>query len=370
MKIIQTSNTYFGRRFEDIPAAGNRLRAGIKSIFANIIDTAKNDKADLVILAGDIFDNLDLSQSSLDSFTTEVARLEKTPVVILPGNRDAYKLGSFWDYWRIKNPCGNLFLLAGRKPVRYDFPDLSLAVYGVPADAERTVTAQLESLKRNHSLKFHVGVTCRPIGSRGVEVDAGKSFNLAPFAGFGFNYVAVGGIDEYVEYGGGVKAASAGTPLVLSPRGGKSGGIITVDLSDSGVVVKFKEIHSFDWKTVKISMDSIVNPDDLKGHIMEHAGKNTLLKVELTGLTLLEAGLNLEAIKSELEEHFLDLAFIDHTRVLPQNVSEVKVQEKTVLGQYLKVMVDRMNGADQLERERLEKSLKIGYSLLAGREVW
>ena len=130
MKIIQTSNIYFGRRFEDNPAAGNRLRTGIKSLFADIIGTAKNESADLVILAGDIFDNLDLSQTLLDSFATEVAALEKTPVVILPGIKDGYKVGSFWNYWRVKSPCDNLFILAGRKPVRHDFPELSISVYG------------------------------------------------------------------------------------------------------------------------------------------------------------------------------------------------------------------------------------------------
>ena len=134
--------------------------------------------------------------------------------------------------------------------------------------------------------------------------------------------------------------------------------------------MEFKKVNSFEWKTATISMDSILSPDDLKNHIMEYAGKNTLLKVELTGLTLLETGLNIEAVKTELEENFLDLEFIDHTRVLPQNVSEVKVQEKTVLGQYLKVMVGRLNEADQSDREKLEKSLKIGYSLLSGREAW
>lgn len=371
MKIIQTSNIYFGRRFRENPAAGNKLRAGIKSVFTEIIDTAKTEKADLVILAGDIFDNLDLSQSLLDSFAAEVARLEKTPVIIIPGNGDSYKSGTFWDYWKIKNPCPNLYLLAGKQPARHDFPDLSVSVYGVPIDLDRSASAQLELVKKNISLKHHIGVTCLPIGAGSLGPDGRRAFDVRPFALFGMNYVAVGGVDDYTDYGGGdVKAASSGSPLSLSPNAGTSRGIIAVNIEGPIVSVEFKKFKSFDWKTLKISMDSILNQDDLKNHIMEHAGKNTLLNVELTGLTLLEAGLNIEAVKGELEEHFLNLEFVDHTRVLPENVSEVKVHEKTVLGQYLKVMVDKLNDAQEPERERLEKSLKVGYSLLSGRGIW
>jgi hypothetical protein len=94
------------------------------------------------------------------------------------------------------------------------------------------------------------------------------------------------------------------------------------------------------------------------------------LKIVLSGLALLEAGLNLDHLRDELEDQFLHLEFVDRTRVLPDTISEVKVQEKTILGQYLKVMVDKLNTSSAPQKGDLEESLKIGYTLLSGREIW
>ena len=116
MKIIQISNLYLGRYFENNWSAGNKLRAGIKTILTSAMDLVKEENADLVIFAGDIFDNLDLSQNLLDFFASEVTRLENIPVILAPGNRDSYDQGSFWDFWKVAPPAKNLHILAGKDP--------------------------------------------------------------------------------------------------------------------------------------------------------------------------------------------------------------------------------------------------------------
>jgi hypothetical protein len=40
------------------------------------------------------------------------------------------------------------------------------------------------------------------------------------------------------------------------------------------------------------------------------------------------------------------------------------------MGQYLKVMVEKLNNSSGQDKEDLEESLKVGYSLLSGREPW
>lgn len=370
MKILQTSGFFLGRYFKDNCAAGNKLRAGIKTIFSSVIDVAKDEKADLVIFAGDIFDNLDLSHNMLDFFVSEVIRLENTPAVLFSGNKDRYEQGSFWDLWKVAPPSANLRILAGKKPVYQDIPDLSTTVYGIPVGPGQTADGQIEFLKKNRSSKYHIAITNVPVSAKG-GYDTGDSLNLKPFGSFGFNYVAVCGDNNFKEYNEpAIQAISSGSPLGLSEETGDTGGVLLVNVEGESVSTELKKIQGFIWRTVDIPMDTIHNIEDLKSRILEFSGQNTLLKVRLTGLTLLDTGLNTEQLQSDLEEHFLDIQFEDETRVLPQNISEVKVHEKTVLGQYLKVMVDRLNQASGEEKKRYEKSLKIGYTLLSGREVW
>lgn len=370
MKILQTSNIYFGRYFEDHCAAGNKLRAGIKSIFSGILNTAKDEKVDLVILAGNIFDNLDLSQNLLDSFIVDVAGLDNIPVALFPGNRDFYEMGSFWDYWKLVPAAKNLILLSGKKPVQVDLPQLSLSLYGIPVRAGQSATKQMEYIKKNSSSDYHIAVT-NSIYPENQDSVGGDTFNIEPFQEFGFNYVAVCGGDDFKEYDGkSIKASSSGSPLGLSPGRSNSSGVLTILLEGGLVSTQLRNMPGFEWKTVDIPMESIHNVDDLKSRILEFAGQYTLLNVKLSGLALLEAGFNIEHLKEELGEHFLNLDFDDNTRVLPKNISEVKVHEKTVLGQYLKVMVGKLNKASGDEAEKYEKSLKVGYSLLSGREIW
>lgn len=370
MKILQTSNIYFGRYFENNCSAGNKLRAGIKSIFSEILKTAKDEKVDLVILAGNTFDNLDLSQNLLDSIMSEIAALDNIPVALFPGNRDFYELGSFWDYWKIVPPAKNLYLLSGKKAVQQELPQLSLTIYGIPVRVGQSAANQMEYIKKSGASNYHIAVT-NAIKPENAESAVRDSIDMEPFETFGFNYVAVCGTDDYREYPTtSIKAISAGSPLGLSPGAEKSPGVMLVNIEGNTVSTEMKSLPALKWKNVEILMESIHSIDDLKAKILENAGQHTLLNVKLSGLALLEAGLNIEHLKEELAENFLDLNFEDNTSVLPKNISEVKVHEKSVLGQYLKVMVGKLNEASGEEHQRYEKSLKIGYTLLSGREIW
>ena len=71
-----------------------------------------------------------------------------------------------------------------------------------------------------------------------------------------------------------------------------------------------------------------------------------------------------------MEKEFLYLDIIDEMKVLPENVSEVKVSQKTMLGQYIKLMALELSQADEKRKQQLEKSLKVGYSLLQGQQPW
>ncbi len=158
--------------------------------------------------------------------------------------------------------------------------------------------------------------------------------------------------------------------MALSPEWKDVGNILSIDLQKDSLNLEPRKVDGFVWKETEISMEAIANLEDLKNRIIEMAGPNTSLKITLSGLALLEAGLNLDHLRDELEDLFLHIEFIDRTRVLPDNISEVKVQEKTILGQYLKVMVDKLNTSSGPKKGDLEESLKIGYTLLSGREIW
>ena len=371
MKIVHSSAIHFGRSFTDPGLPGDKLRAGIKSIFSGIIDIANKESADLLILAGDTFDNLKVSQNLLDFFISEVKRLEKTRVIALPGSHDRYEKESFWEQWRILQPAENLYILTGSEKPYIEIPEISAVVYGYSPAGIKRPGDPLEQLKIIDGSDFHIAVLYGHLISDPGQKQGEFPLNYDKLASIPFNYVALGGQPEFRSFiDVGLKAAYAGSPAALSPEWKDSGNILVVDLEKDSLNVEPRKLDGFIWKEAEISMETVANMEDLKNRIIEMAEPNTSLKATLSGLALLEAGLNLDHLRSELEDQFLHLEFIDRTRVLPDNISEVKVQEKTILGQYLKVMVDKLNDASGPQKGDLEESLKIGYTLLSGREIW
>ena len=371
MKIVQTSQLYFGKAFSDPRFPGDKLRAGIKSVFSGIVDTALKESADLVILAGDTFDSNDISQNLLDFFIGEINRLEKIPVVIISGAQDNFDRKSFWEQWRVSPPAENLKVIVGDEKPHVELPDHSAVVYGFPPTGEEQRAPDLANVRYVGGRDIHIGVV---YGHLSTEKEAEKDKLLLRYdqlQSSRFSYIALGGHNSarsFVELG--LKAAYAGCPALLLPDWSDAGNILIVDLQKGSLKIEQRKIDGFVWKEAEIDMATVANMDDLKRRIMDVSGPNVLMRLTLSGLALLEAGLNLEQIRSEMDEHFLNLEIVDRTRVLPDNVSEVKVHERTILGQYLKVMVDKLNQASGAEKEKLEQSLKIGYTLLSGREIW
>jgi DNA repair exonuclease SbcCD nuclease subunit len=378
MKVIHTSNIQLGRSFANlvgstmvgstVGTAGDRLRAAIKTAFVRIIDLALEEKADLVIFAGDTFDTVDVSQNLLDYFVSQVERLGETPAVIMPGARDAYQKGSFWDEWRITRPAANLHLLADNERSVVTLERLSVNVYGYPVRADSDIHRRAPKLSRSGRTKHHVAVVY------GTVVCGKKAANYPIYpddlAEGSFDYVALGGSSEFYDLESlGFSGAYSGSPETLSIDVNAAGQVAVVEI-DHGTSIRPAKVGSLVWEEMSISMDSVGDMDDLKLRIAEKSGPDTVMKVTLHGLALLEAELNCRRLHEELSGGFLHLEIIDRTRVLPENVSAVKVQEKTILGQYLRVMVDKINAADGAKKSDLGESLKLGYTLLTGKEIW
>jgi hypothetical protein len=187
--------------------------------------------------------------------------------------------------------------------------------------------------------------------------------------------VALGGQESFADLSpAGIPAAFPGSPEVIGFDRTGGGNIVKVELdSAKKATIESVPMGNFVWKAEEIQAKEIINNDDLGNLIKSLAGQSpadTALQIKLTGLALFEADLSPELVLDQLKNEFLYLDIIDRMKVLPENVSEVKVSEKTLLGQYLKVMAGELSAADETAKQRLEKSVKVGLALLQGREIW
>ena len=369
MKILQTSNIHLGKAFSGTGFPGDKLRAGIKSTFTKIIDAAIEQKVDLVILAGDTFANIDISQNLIDFVVSELKRLENIPAIIIPGASDPYEKESFWAGWQVFPPAENIHVLAESKSSVVEFPDKSIKIYGYLLSRDGGNLPK--DLKGDSEFKYHIAVVYDDIETGADSKEQELSPAREHLFKAGFDYIALGGRNEVVSFAEmGLNAAYSGSPVTFAPEIEDSGYVLLVNLENETVAVDKIPVGDITWRQVEISMETIVNIEDLKAKLMESTGENVLLRVTLTGLALLDAGLNINQLREALEDYSMNIIIEDKTSVLPDNISGIKVQEKTIMGQYLKLMIEKLNNADGVERKDLEESLKTGYTLLSGREMW
>ena len=102
LRLIHTSDTHLG----DVtghPQAADAL--------TSVVDAVADNEGDMLLLVGDVFDNERVSDEVLDSFLTQIARLD-TPALVLPGNHDLIHETSVYRRAPFNDAPKNLFAVS------------------------------------------------------------------------------------------------------------------------------------------------------------------------------------------------------------------------------------------------------------------
>ena len=125
LKIIHTSDVHLGA----YDAGKSDDGVGLEHAFSSVVNLAIAEDADLVIIAGDFFDNARVKEHTLEFAASELARIDR-PTVIGPGNHDHVGPYSVYDRFDLADACPNVTLLRGRDGETAEFPALDLEIWG------------------------------------------------------------------------------------------------------------------------------------------------------------------------------------------------------------------------------------------------
>ena len=232
MKLIHLSDLHIGKRVNEVSMIEDQ-----EYILTQILQIIDEEKADAVLVAGDVYDKSVPSAEAVTLFDDFLCRLavRQLPVLIISGNHDSAERLSFAN--RLLEVSGihispaydgsiapitlsdahgdvNFWLLPFLKPahVKRCFPDESIESY---TDAVRVAVEkmQIDTGKRNILLthQFVTGAsTCES-----EEISVGGSDNVDASVFEGFDYVALGHIHGPQNIGSN-RIRYCGTPLKYS----------------------------------------------------------------------------------------------------------------------------------------------------------
>lgn len=122
IRLLHTSDVHIG----DDTNLGRPTRrlAGL----TKVVDIAIREEADVLLIAGDFFDNSRVSSSHIEAAWYELARLS-IPIALTPGNHDCLEAPSIYDRVRPPDTLHQLCFLNDPDGSHVVLPDLSLTIW-------------------------------------------------------------------------------------------------------------------------------------------------------------------------------------------------------------------------------------------------
>ena len=97
VRILHCADLHFDTPFKELDKDISDIsKEELLEVFKNIIDLCIKEKVEVLLIAGDVFDNLTVNKSTLFFISEQINRIKHIKVFISPGNHDPYNNLSFY----------------------------------------------------------------------------------------------------------------------------------------------------------------------------------------------------------------------------------------------------------------------------------
>jgi exonuclease SbcD len=364
VRILHTSDVQLDAPFHFLGDKGQRHRQQLRETFRRIVDMAAEAEFDLLLIAGDFFNDNRPRQDTIDFVASQLGRLDIL-VCILPGNHDCYDATSVYPKARFPD---NVTILT-EQPTVWEFADLDVAVYGNAILSRQSRLSPLRGLTRTGRMRWHIALAHGNLVRPDIT-DPPRPIRPEEISASGMDYVAMGDWHAFADYSqSGVKAFYSGAPepTALDQKG--AGYVACVEIDESSVRVRPEQVGaiSTDEMSVDVSGKSTAQ---IVEEIRARANPNLMLKVTLSGLMDPGTVLDTEKLEQELAPYFYHIGCFDQSHPQLATISPDDFPEELVIGKFVRLMQARIeDAADDTQRRRAEQALQVGAALLQGRRV-
>lgn len=369
VKIVHTGDLHFDTPFKDVGETQSKInKEELKEVFRNIIHFCKEKAVDILLLAGDIFDNFTLNRETLYFIEQSLEEIKDIKVFISPGNHDPYGNKSFY---KLINWPDNVYIFKGDLEKVY-LEDLDINVWGAGFKEKYIRESNLKDFSEA-SDKINLMVLHGEISTS----NKGNEYNpitLEDIRRSGMDYIALGHRHNFsgINKEGQTFYAYSGCP---QGRGFD-------ELGDKGVIYGYVTKGAVDLEFVKTSKRNYIEEhvdisnafgyEEVRriiiGSIDEKNRKHNLYKVVLEGEISPDFSINEEILKERLGLDFYYCKIVDKTRV-KYDIEEI-IKGYSVKALFVKKIMKMVEEAESEEdKEVLMMALKVGLSSLSGGQV-
>lgn len=344
MKILHTADWHLGAPLQ---GHGEELRQALMAVPAQILEIVKEEKCDLVLLAGDVFDGAYTPHTYQTVYDTLKAMA--VPVFITPGNHDFCSPDSPWnkELWP-----ENVHIFRSQQIESVVLPGLDCRVYGAGFTA-MDCPSLLEGFRATQTEKYAIGIF------HGDTTQMNSPYNpitKAHVQASNLDYIALGHIHKADQFTAGkTLCAWPGCPMGKGYDEQGEKGVYIVTLEDTASI-RFRALSTPRF------YDLQAEPKDL-GSVLPPVASNDHYRITLVGSCETP---NLTELQAEFSR-FPNLVLRDQT-TRPVDVWG-SLGEDSFEGTYFGLLKQAMEAANEEEKQEILLAAELSRRLLEGQEV-
>ena len=367
VKILQAGDLHFDTPFKDLNKNISIIsKEELLEVFNEIINIAIENSINILLLTGDIFDNLTVNKKTLVFIRNQIQRISNIKVFISPGNHDPYNEKSF--YKMIDWP-ENVHIFKGSIE-SIVLEDLNVVVWGAAFNEHHV----RKSMLKNVNIKENY-INIMTIHGDISNTDDGNQYNpitLKDIENSKLDYIAIGHRHKFsgILRTGNTFYSYAGCPQGRGFDEVGDKGIILGEVSKGVVNLSFQRTSKRNYYVKEIDISNSISYDEVRVKILASIKaedrKKNLYKIILTGE--IEAYINLkeQIILEKIKDDFYFVKVIDKTNIKIDFDSISK--DYSVKGVYAKRLLEKIKEED-CDKEILQMALKLGIQSLCHEEV-
>lgn len=369
VKVLHCGDMHFDTPFKELNSKLSIIsKEELLEVLSTIINICKNNSVDILLMAGDIFDNLTVNKKTLVFIRESLESIENVKVFISPGNHDPYNTNSF--YKMIDWPK-NVHVFKDIMEKVY-IEELDTIVWGAAFNKPHITKSLLKEVKgEGNSINLMV------LHGEISQSEGGNVYNpitLSDIGECGVDYLALGHRHSYT---GILRERNTCYAYCGCPQGRGfdelgDKGVIIGDVYKGAVNLEFKRTSKRNYYTIEVDISTACSNEEIKSmilsNIIEEDRLRNFYKIVLVGRVEPNLNLKEEIIFEKLKDEFYFIKIIDKT--------EIKIDFDEMSKDYSLKGIFAAKLLEQLEQneeeddiEVIKMALKLGVQCLSEEEV-
>ena len=369
VKILHCADVHLGAELTTLGKSAVTRRAEIKKTFMNILKLCQTEEIQLLLIAGDLFDNVHVQENTLEEIKNGFASLKDTIVAIAPGNHDPltedspYSIKDFWPENVIifKSELGCI-----------EIKSLGVRLFGAAFTETYVATPMLKNVSVPKDEMINICVL------HGELVASNQKSNYNPITetqlkNSRMDYVALGHIHKQTDVlkAGDTYYAYSGCPEGRGFDELNEKGVYLGMVSKGFCRLEYHklckrmniELHVDISDAINSKMATDIILDKMKSKYGETYLDN-LYKVALEGMIADDVCIDCDEIKAALNDEVFFIKIKDNTTI---NINFDSITKETTLKSiFVRKMLERIKDAKPEEKKSLNTALRLGIKAFFG----